>query len=140
MKSAKYLIIAVLFLALSGCKKEEKAKERLIGSWTRVWVEVQKYDVEWTFNSDGSVFRSSTSLSSSETTGDTGIYSIESKFLDYYYVIISEFERKDERGLDFNGKYRIDLLKKDLLAINRIEKVDGSEDAAYLRKEFVKSE
>ncbi|MCK4661972.1 MAG: hypothetical protein KAT68_03860 [Bacteroidales bacterium] len=114
-------------LFIIGCGK--KYEVEIVGNWEETPMTDKPVNTRvWTFYDDNSM--------KIEETADTvykAEYSLEKKF-NFHFVTISNLER----GLLFNGKYRIDELKDGILKLQRVELENGESDGAYLRKEFIK--
>ena len=136
----KYLLVSFLVVLLvfvgSSCKKTKE--NRIVGEWSYVPlnnVDNPSNDQVWTF--DGSNKLNVVVKEIDTTYTYNGSYEISSKFMNGYYVDITGIFKY------WNGRYKIEKLKDNVMILNRVEKNADSENpteegGAFLWKEFVK--
>ncbi|PKP23027.1 MAG: hypothetical protein CVU05_01230 [Bacteroidetes bacterium HGW-Bacteroidetes-21] len=132
MKNAIIIFSCIAIFSYS-CSEKRK-QEKLIGSWDVVFLTAAESgsDVTWTFAEGGSLFV--TSRGTDTTIVDSASYFMDSKFLDAYYVTISDLNYWED------GKYMIQKMNRKILIMERVMMPDGQTSGSYLHKEFVKKE
>ena len=122
-------IILLAFISFSGCKKKKEVQ--IVGTWIEIPPTVQPdtYQYKWIFTEDNVL-----EIQSYETTLATTEYSLSFKFPSFYLDIV----QADVDFGGFGGRYRIDDLDDEMLAITRIENQDGSDQGAFWRFEFIR--
>lgn len=130
-----FMLAVVVFVGTS-CKKSKENK--LTGAWTYVAtsnVSNPGNNQVWTFDGTNKL---KVEVKYTDTTHVyDGTYEVSSKFLKGYYIDIKGIY------LYWNGLYKIEELKSNVLIMNRIEKNAESnnpevEGGAFLWKEFTK--
>jgi len=136
----KYLLVSLLVLLLifvgSSCKKSKEKK--IIGEWSYVPmnnVDDANNQQVWTFDSSNNLKVQVKGVDTTYTY--SGTYQVSSKFMKGNYVDIKGIY------LYWNGLYKIEKLKSDVLILSREEKNADSEKpeeegGVFLWKEFVK--
>ena len=134
----KYLLASVFFVLLllfsASCKKSKEKK--IVGAWSYVPTSnVNNPDNQqvWTFDGTNKL---KVEVAESDTTYIyNGNYVVSSKFMKGNYVDITGIY------VYWNGLYKIEKLKDDVMVLNRVEKSDdfeNKEEGAFLWKEFIK--
>ncbi len=129
-----YIGLLFIIIMLSGCKKFH---EEIIGTWEFHGYGQKKDNIFiWTFSEKGELIRMNES--GSWVVYDTCSYEISRALLETRILIYDTKKLTgDPYGL-VDGYYRVDRFKNNILAITRIETIDGRTEGAFLRLEFTR--
>ncbi|NOZ46303.1 MAG: hypothetical protein GXO79_05925 [Chlorobi bacterium] len=142
-KNYTFLILFVsIFISFSfwGCST---SKERnIIGIWEVVPLTTTNYTEKWSFYDGNRLY-----ISRDTTITDSADYTITSNVLEYFVEIKGlcpdpdslPYENFHYSNCD-DGKYRIDVLKTDMLKLQRVSNGDGSTGATFKYIEFIRSQ
>lgn len=134
MKINKILMsfLVVTVFTISGCTK---VKDEVIGTWNfQTFKDLPQTSVKWIFKEDGELIVIS-KLSGTEIR-DTCKYSVSQSAFKKRIVIANGKTSIEQ----FDGSYRVEKFKKNILVLVREQLGDGSKGGSYLRCEMVRNE